>query len=95
MDLANLSDEEVRAVMVLTRLRHERQRYAQVVVEAEQSLEPLSEVDAGIARGRLAEELTEAAKAIEAARTLAAQQKAEAERMAAAQAEAKGRKVGN
>jgi len=95
MDLANLSDAEVRAVMALNALRHERQRYAETIVEAEQALEPLPELDAGAAKRAVAEEPTRAAHAVQEARTRAAARKAEAERMAVAQSEAEGRKVGN
>jgi len=87
MDLANLTDAEARAVMALTRARHERRRYAQVVAEAEEQVEALGEADKAKALAALADEPARMAADLAEARARLAARKAEGERMAAAQAE--------
>jgi len=75
MDLANLTDAEVRAVMALHRLRRARLQYADAIAEAEDVAEQLSETDAKAVRQVLAGESTRAAEAIEEARARLAKRK--------------------
>jgi len=95
MDLANLTDVEVRAVMALGRLRHERRHYAQAVVEVETAAEALPAAERAKVAAEVVKEPLMQAGVLAEARASEAKRKAEALRMATAQAEAKVRKVGN